>query len=202
MSWKKRKLVDRILIVATPVTALILIGFWLSLKRSNRDYYLPANYEGWVSVKYRVPDAPQLEEVDGAFQLFVSDSGTLVTSSKLEDGWGRDRFFWKTDTGYQQIPNQVRIEDEYRVHLHGRKFGFYSHESILPDLASGTDTVMWDGAKINKISNQQVDYTPGKLSLEYFYISKEAQKFTFIPPPLENDESLSSTEDRMINTRP
>lgn len=200
MPRKKRTLIDRIILYGTVALAAFLLILWLSGKRKGRDYYFPAGYSGWVSIKYQVPGAPPLEQADGRWQLHLPDSGYLVTSTPLETGWGRDRYFFASDTGWVSIPSVVTLDDQQRLHIHSRDFRYFSHEELLPQLPVGTDTVMWDGSHIEKISDREVSYRTGNFTLEYFYLSNPAVSIDFRPPPNPRMEGLNSTRDRAIST--
>ncbi|MEM9083441.1 MAG: hypothetical protein AAGB34_07585, partial [Planctomycetota bacterium] len=149
---------------------ILLIGFWLSLKRTNRVYLLPEGFSGWVTIRYNSPDAEALPLTDGAFELRIPDSGYLYTSSPLEKGWGKDTFFWLKASEKEEIPNYIQVGGQTRMFIHGRDIRHFSHEHLLKTLEVGQDTILWDGTEIERKSEREVRYQAGELSLEYFYV--------------------------------
>jgi len=180
--------------------AIFLIGFWLSLKRTNRNYYVPPNYEGWVSIKYNYPDAPPLLQDSKGYHIYIPDSGYLVTSTPLEKGWGKDQFFRQKADSVQPIPNYVRSSEETKMYIHGRDIRKFSHEAILKQLPVGTDTTMWDGTQIKRKSENEISYQPGDNSLEYFYIFTTPQPLDIHLPQNPQREALESMKDHAIPT--
>ena len=83
MPKRKLKLVEKIILLSTVFMAIFLIGFWLSLKRTNRKYIIPEGYKGWVTIRYNFPGSSPLPEVDGFYELHIPDSGYLFTSTPL-----------------------------------------------------------------------------------------------------------------------
>ncbi|MEL6670818.1 MAG: hypothetical protein AAFR61_01450 [Bacteroidota bacterium] len=198
MAWKNLKRIEKIIVIAFVNLAIILLGFWLLEKKPNRDYFIPKEYAGWVIIKYNVANAPELPEKDGVLQIIVGEDGYLETSSSLDIGWRRDRFFWLDDNQETPIPTSVEKDGAYHIYLHRHKYYARSHLDMLGDLPVGTDTVLWDGTIISKESQGQVNYNPGKKTLEYFYLSAEAEPLTFNPPEMENNQALENTDDREI----
>ena len=198
MARRKLKFVEKVIILSTVFMAIFLIGFWLSLKRTNRVYLIPEGYEGWVTIRYNSPEAEALPLTDGAFQLRIPESGYLYTSSPLEKGWGKDAFFWVKATEEIAIPNYVQEEGTTRMHIHGRDIRHFSHEHLLKSLAVGQDTTLWDGTELERKSESEVRYQPGNLSLEYFYVFASPQNIDVPLPPIPNKEALESMQDRML----
>ena len=195
MNKRKLKLLDKLIIVSGTTFALFMIVFWLFLKRSNKDYYLPAGFEGWVTVKYGVPGAAPLAAKEGVLQVVISDSGYVETATPLDEGWGRDRYFWVGAGDTVQIPSSVKKEGDYYLHLHGHSYQFYSHEALLTLLPEGADTLLWDGTRIAMKKEGEVSYQPGDKTLEYFYLSAQPQPIQFVPPQNPSQEYLRSLED-------
>ena len=198
MKARKRKFINRIIIVSAISFAIFLIGFWFNRKRTNRDYVLPQGYEGWVCIKYKVPGAPELPLQDGVLVITLPDSGYLETSSSLESGWGKDRFFRGGHTPEQELPAYVDTDTGPRVYIHGRDAKYFSHEHLLAALPVGTDTLLWDDTRIIKETAEQISYQPGALTLEFFYVSAQPQPIVFEFPPNPNQEALESTESRWM----
>jgi hypothetical protein len=195
MDKRKWKLLDKIIVVSGLAFAAFMIVFWLFLKRSNKDYYLPRGFEGWVAVRYQVPGALPLPEKGGVLQVSVSSRGLAETSTPLDEGWGRDRFFWVGAEDTVQIPSAEKVDGDFYLYLHAHSYQFYSHESLLKTLPEGADTLLWDGTKITMKDGGEVSYQPGEKTLEYFYISEKPQPIRFVPPENPSREYLKSLED-------
>lgn len=189
MKFRNLKLIDKILIIATLTGAIFVIGFVWSIKRTNRDYLLPADFEGWVTVIHQVPDAPPLKVKEGVLQVEVPTDGIVRTSTPLEQGWGRNQFFRKNADGWEQIPGKPEIDGEPALVMHRHEFYHYAHYTFLDSLPVGTDTTMWDGARLIKYAEDDRVYNPGKKTIETFYISREPKPVTFNPPTNPNDLS-------------
>ncbi|GAB4407098.1 MAG: hypothetical protein OHK0039_09290 [Bacteroidia bacterium] len=197
--WKKRSRIEKIILVGFINLFVILTGFWLMDKQPNRDFYIPQDYAGWISVRYGVPGAPALPLTDGVQQLHISDSGYLETSTPLKVGWRRDRYFWYDSTGTPTpIPSHQTIDGETRLYVHRHEYFARSYEYLLPSLPAGTDTLLPDGTRIRLDTPGQVDYTPGTKTLEYFYLSRQPESVLFNPPEHPRHEGLRSTQDRQL----
>jgi len=197
---KKLKKVDKIIILGGVFLAVFILGFWLSLKRTDRNYYIPENYEGWVSIKYNYPGAAESKLGDQGWEIHIPDSGYLITSTPLEKGWGKDRFFWEDHGKITPIPNYIEQDGEVLMYVHARDIRRFSHESILRSLAPGTDTTLWDGTKIERKQNNKISYQPGRATLEYFYVFREPQPLNIELPPNPNREALESMQDYELNS--
>lgn len=203
ISMAKRKLsrFEKIILIAFINCAIVLVGFWLMDKKPNRDFYLPKGHEGWITVRYFVPNAQPIPMKEGVQQISISEEGYAETSDLLEVGWRRDRYFWVDGTDTTAIPGKVDLPDgDMGIHMHHHAYFSKSYQHLLADLPVGTDTILPDETHIIMEANNRVDYTMGKKTLEYFYISKNAESMLFNPPPHPNHEGLESTEDRIIQT--
>lgn len=177
------KFTDRIILVSALSGALFLIGFVFYIKRSNRDYYIPEHYHGWVSIVHQQPGMPALEKKDGALQIVVNDSGFCFTSTPLEQGWGRNRFFRMTAKGPVQIPNVVTEGRERLLYIHRMEFYHHAHQGLIESLPAGTDTVLANGTRIVKHSDFDIQSSKGKKDVETFFLSERPLPVTFNPPP-------------------
>jgi hypothetical protein len=65
-------------------------------------FLIPANYVGWVEVKYGASNAPALQMHDGTVICQIPSEGLLVTSSPLEQGWAKDEYFYYSQDGSTQ----------------------------------------------------------------------------------------------------
>lgn len=200
MAKRKLSRFEKIVLIAFVNSVIVLIGFWLMDKKPNRDFYLPKGHEGWISIRYQVTDAPALPLKDGVQQISIPASGYLETSTLLSVGWRRDQYFWVDGTDTMKIPGSVDLEDGPGIYMHHHAYFAKSYEDLLSQLPVNTDTILEDGTHIIMKTGNKVDYTMGNKTLEYFYISKDAQSVLFNPPPHPNHEGIQSTEDRIIKT--
>ena len=77
-------------------------------KRAPYRYLIPGGYVGWVEIRFAVSDAPELPVKEGFRVARFSKQGTLNTSSRLQDGWAKDEYYYyagdtrqKLSDGYQ-----------------------------------------------------------------------------------------------------
>jgi len=193
---RKLSKIEKITLVAFFNLVLILVILWLMEKKPNRDYFIPKGYEGWVMIHYNIPDHALLEKKEGVLQFRIPESGIMETSSELNIGWRRDRFFWTSEAGIEEIPSSVKINEEYHIYIHRHKYYARSHVHIVEDLPVGTDTILWDKTHITKENVNEVDYMPGKKTLEYFYVSAKPESIMFNPPKNPKSQAIESTESR------
>jgi hypothetical protein len=167
-------------------------------KKPNRDFYLPANYEGWIKIEYQVDSADEIPLKDGVQQIFVSDSGRAYTSSSLEVGWRRDQYFWVNGADTMPIPRSESGEEGPRIYLHHHAYFARDHVELLKQLPPGADTTLSDNTRLEVGLDGKAVYTTGDKILEYFYLSRNAESILFNPPPDSTHEGLQSTEDRRV----
>lgn len=196
MAKKKLKKVELIIIIGFVNSALVFLGLWLWYKAPNRDFYIPENYEGWVRIDHSVEGAAPLQKEKGKQIIHIPDSGRVITSTKLEVGWRRDRFFWKSSG--EKIPSIVYRGDSIFRYVHQSSQFSRFYPDLIKKLAVGTDTTLLDGTKIKKDKSSRISYIPGKKALQYFYISYAGKFVGFTPPPIEDEDALQSTEDRAV----
>jgi hypothetical protein len=79
-------------------TAAISMGA-APIARHPAKYLIPANYVGWIEVRYGAANAPALQMKDGNLILPISPDGLLITSSTIEEGWAKDRYFYYAHDG-------------------------------------------------------------------------------------------------------
>jgi hypothetical protein len=199
MAKRKLKRIERIIIISFCFSAVVLVGFWIMDKEPDRDFFIPKNYHGWLEVRYSVADAKPLELKDGVQQIVFNDSGYAETSDILIVGWRKDRYYWLNEDGStEQIPPSVELGDSMGIYLHHHAYYAQSHEDLLASLPIGIDTTLADETRIIKNSENNVEYTRGKKTLEYFYLSEAPRSILFNPPKNPKSEALESTEDRAI----
>jgi len=57
-------------------------------------YEIPEGFRGWVLIEVENLACPMLPKRDGKLIFSLSDRGVLCTSSKLEEGWATDTYFF------------------------------------------------------------------------------------------------------------
>ncbi|MCI4668849.1 MAG: hypothetical protein MRZ79_12000 [Bacteroidia bacterium] len=196
MAKRKLKKVEIIILIGFVNSALVFLGMWLWFKAPNRDIYISKDYEGWVRIAHSVEGAVEIEKLDGVQQIVFPDSGRLMTSTKLEVGWRRDRFFWQGTN--ELVPSiEKRGDSIYRYVFQASQFSRF-YPDLLKTIPAGSDTTLLDGTKIKKDKSNRVNYIPGKKAIQYFYIAPAGKPISFTPPPIEDRDALQSTTDRSI----
>lgn len=198
MGFRSLKRVEKIIIMSFGFSILMMVGLWLMDKEDDREFYLPPGYEGWVTIRYEVADAPPLGYQDGNLQIVIPANGVVETSSRLTVGWRKDSYFWRSTEGDTPIPSSVKKEGEYYLHFSRHEYYTKDHLAVMKMLQAGEDTILWDATRISRGEEQEVSYEKGRKTLEYFYISAEAKSIMFVPPPLQSEEALLDDEDRQI----
>ena len=110
MARRQWKTVEKVILIGFITLAVMMTGLWVLDKEPNRAYYLPAGYEGWVTIRYSVEDAPALEEKDGVLQFQIGEDGTMETSDPLVVGWRRDEYFVRDGEQTRLLPSSVKKE--------------------------------------------------------------------------------------------
>jgi hypothetical protein len=63
-------------------------------KKIERDFYLPADFEGTVFVVFGIPGFPMAEkDQEGNYVFKIPDSGVLLVGNEFENGLTRYRYF-------------------------------------------------------------------------------------------------------------
>ena len=78
-------------------------------KRAPYRYLIPGGYVGWVEIRFAVSDAPELPVKEGFRVARFSKQGTLNTSSRLQDGWAKDEYY------YYAGDTQQKLADGYQT---------------------------------------------------------------------------------------
>jgi len=78
-------------------------------KRAPYRYLIPGGYVGWVEIRFGVLDAPELPVQEGFRVARFSKEGTLNTSSRLQDGWAKDEYY------YYAGDTQQKLSDGYQT---------------------------------------------------------------------------------------
>ena len=68
---------------------------------------IPDNFEGWVTIKYEIPEAAPLKREGLKTLVQVPASGEVRTSSTRATGYGRDEYYLVAADGRRRrIPNE------------------------------------------------------------------------------------------------
>src|SRR5437870_5068230 len=78
-------------IVVLVIIMVVLAGCGV---RHGDRVLIPKGYEGWVVIRYGIPDAKALERRDGKVLIPIPESGKLSTSSDLVFGYGVDDYLF------------------------------------------------------------------------------------------------------------
>lgn len=74
-------------------------------RRPPARYVIPAGYVGWVRIEYWAAGSGPLAREGKYLLVRVAADGTARTSSELQEGWGRDEFFYESGNGRQRLSN-------------------------------------------------------------------------------------------------
>lgn len=147
-----------------------------SKNRTPISFELPLKYSGWVTVKFEKPDAPPLQRGDDGFDhIKISDSGYAETSSKVEEGWAEDKYFWMDST--KEFVLQQYSEDKTTM-IHSEVFSNADYRNFvnLDTLQIGKEYTLYDGSKLTKLDDKGgMNYESGRYLLFTFYVSKNME---------------------------
>lgn len=191
---RKKKLFNRVLIVSAVTALAMFVGYNIVTKRPNMKYFVPRDYEGWVTIRYEVEEAPALPLVDGEYELYIPNSGILETSNRYQFGWRREEYyFWDgKDPSTAVFMNKWEKQgDETEPHghihsLHEQHIDTLDVLAVVEADPSLEDTTLWDGTRIS-IKGEQMDVSTGRDLFQHFYLSKERQPFEFKHPELARE---------------
>lgn len=62
-------------------------------------YHIPANFSGWVLVKFSEPSCPPLREDNSAIHVRVGANGSVCTSYALFEGWKKAIYLQRKEDG-------------------------------------------------------------------------------------------------------
>jgi len=74
------------------------ISMGAPMARHPTRFLVPEGYVGWVEVEYGGNAAP-LPMVNGKYTCRIPESGLVVTSSPLEEGWAKDEYYYYSNNG-------------------------------------------------------------------------------------------------------
>jgi hypothetical protein len=69
------------------------------LVRHPTKFLIPANYVGWIEVRYGETTAPVLPIDKGTLICQIPANGVLLTSSLRQQGWAKDEYFYYSKDG-------------------------------------------------------------------------------------------------------
>jgi hypothetical protein len=81
------------------LATMAAISMGAQIARHPVRFLIPANYVGWVEVKYGETTAPILPMNKETLICHIPPDGVLVTSSLLEQGWANDEYFYYSQDG-------------------------------------------------------------------------------------------------------
>jgi hypothetical protein len=88
--------------VARCFAALPLYVQW-EARRRPVHYLIPENYAGWVEIDYGTAKAPSLPIEEGCHIVKFPPGGRVCTSSAIEFGWARDRYYYYSDSSLCEL---------------------------------------------------------------------------------------------------
>jgi hypothetical protein len=81
------------------------ISMGAPIARHPTRFLIPKGYVGWVQIEH-VGNAPPLAMANGKYTCQIPASGSVATSSPLEDGWAKDEYFYYSDNGsLEELPD-------------------------------------------------------------------------------------------------
>jgi hypothetical protein len=81
------------------------ISMGAPIARHPTRFLIPKGYIGWVEIEYG-GHAPPLAMANGTYICQFPESGSVVTSSLLEEGWAKDEYFYYSGDGsIEGLPN-------------------------------------------------------------------------------------------------
>jgi hypothetical protein len=144
-------------------------------KRTPISYELPKDYSGWVTVKYEKPDAPKLEISDGRYHIKISPDGFAETSSRVEDGWAENEYYWMNGNEKFILPQYT---EDKKTMIHAERYGSLGSDKFvkLDTLPLGKEIILVDGSKITKLDDKGgMSFKSGRYFLYMFYVSRKPE---------------------------
>jgi len=177
---------------------IIIITFFFAScsgvkRRVPISYELPKGFTGWVTVKYEKQNAPPLERIGGRYIIKISGDGFAETSSKFEDGWAADEYYWLD--GGKKVLLQQNTEDK-TSRIFGESYSNISYDKFVnPDtLQVGKEITLPDGGKVTKTDDKGgISFKTGRYLLYKFYVNDKLEDIwdfgNNLPPvPKEHEE--------------
>lgn len=75
--------------------------------RAGNVVLIPMGFEGWVVIRYQVPNAPSFDHEGVKTLVKVPESGSLSSSSDRPNGYGVDEYYFVAGDG-----RRVRIQSD------------------------------------------------------------------------------------------
>jgi hypothetical protein len=95
-----KKLFLALLILLAIISGIAITCYELSL-RTPSVYELPDGFTGWVLIEFEKTNYPPVPKQNGKLIFKIGKDGRLFTSSKLEQGWARDEYYYVGTTRVQ-----------------------------------------------------------------------------------------------------
>jgi hypothetical protein len=157
-------------------------------KRTPTAFELSRGYTGWVTVKYEKQNAPPLETADGYYKIKISDSGFAETSSKIEEGWAQDKYYWMNGDNEEVLPQYT---DDKTSMIHAEVYRNADFKNFVnPDtLQTGKEYILFDDSKITRLDNNGgISYQSGRYLVFTFFVSNKPENVWDFPntklPPI------------------
>jgi hypothetical protein len=88
-------------------------------RRKGDVVYIPAGYEGWVSIDYQVAASMPLEVRGSKYVVRVPPGGTVQTSTIRDVGYASDEFYFVSRVGDEaSIPQELTTPDPQFCETH------------------------------------------------------------------------------------
>jgi hypothetical protein len=71
-----------------------LLGCTFQPARTPDTYLIPNGYVGWIDVTLGDSSAPPFQKKDGAWLVPIPPTGQLASSTKFQEGWASDHFYY------------------------------------------------------------------------------------------------------------
>jgi hypothetical protein len=150
-------------------------------KRTPISFELPKDFSGWVTVKYEKKNAHELKPIDGKYVIKISKEGFAETSSRIEDGWASDEYYWMD--GDKKIILPLYTEDKKSM-VHGDVYVYVGFQNFVnPDtLEIGKEVTLVDGGKVTKLDDKGgMSFKSGRPLMFRFYVSRKLEDLWDFP---------------------
>jgi hypothetical protein len=99
---------------------MLIVGSLSACNQRKGDVvYIPAGYEGWVSIEYQVTASMPLEVRRSKYVVRVPAGGTVQTSTIRDVGYASDEFYFVSSVGNEvAIPVELTTPDAQFCETH------------------------------------------------------------------------------------
>lgn len=84
----------------------VVVGVGCGVRAGN-VVLIPTGFEGWVVIRYQIPNAPSFDHEGAKTLVKVPESGSLSSSSDRPNGYGVDEYYFVAGDG-----QRVRIQSD------------------------------------------------------------------------------------------